>query len=76
VTVVPLEWSTRLGGGWETWCDECGSVWVVCTQDELELDLMQHRAEEAALLHEDNDHAPVQNAEDLPVIEQQGGTKE
>ncbi|WP_130176970.1 hypothetical protein [Cryobacterium sp. SO1] len=74
VSAVEIAWSSRLGGGWETWCDECGSVWADCTQDELELDRLQQCAEEAAPLHEDNDHARVILDEGTLTITTKKGT--
>ena len=75
VGTVPIAWSDRLGGGWEAWCDECGSLWSETSHDVEELDLMQQRAERAALLHEDNGHAPIVYRDGEPAVDAEWSTR-
>ena len=58
-TVSELPWDERLGGGWSADCPIHGDIWTNTTNDKDSLADLQARAERAALLHDDNDHATI-----------------
>lgn len=57
--------------GFEAWCDECGSVaelTVPLSADGEAVEAARADVDRAALLHEDNDHAPIAWVDDEPIV--------
>lgn len=57
--------------GFEAWCDECCSVaelTVPLSAYDDAVETARADVERAALLHEDNDHAPIAWVDDEPIV--------